>query len=133
MSVEKVCGVEVFTLALPYTSPPLSMNDRKHYMARARLTRQIRSTTAWLAKQQKGPTGLELAAVCLHYRPRDNRRRDSDNLMPVLKAACDGLVDHGLVPDDTPQFMTKAMPVIHPAEKGSEGSLWLTISIGDSQ
>jgi len=122
-----------YVIDLPYTKPPLSMNDRKHHMARARLTRQIRSTTAWLAKQVKVPTGAERASVCLHYRPRDNRRRDSDNLMPVLKAACDGLVDHGLVPDDTPDLMAKAMPVIHPAEKGSEGSLWLTISIGDAQ
>lgn len=122
-----------FTLALPYEKPPLSMNDRKHYMARARLTREIRSTTAWLAKQAKVPAGLEHVTVCLHYRPRDRRVRDAENLTPVLKAACDGLVDHGLVRDDTPDLMSKLMPVIHPAEKGSEGSLWLTISIGDSQ
>lgn len=118
-------------LELPYEKPPLSMNDRKHHMARARITRQIRSTTAWLAKQAKVPIGLEHATVCLHYRPRDRRVRDADNLMPVLKAACDGLVDYGLTADDTPELMQKLMPIIHPAEKGRPGSLWLTI--GDPQ
>ncbi|WP_245688027.1 hypothetical protein [Rhodococcus phenolicus] len=118
-------------LELPYQNPPLSMNDRKHHMARARITRQIRSTTAWLAKQAKVPIGLEHATVCLHYRPRDRRVRDADNLMPVLKAACDGLVDYGLTADDTPELMQKLMPIIHPAEKGRPGSLWLTI--GDPQ
>lgn len=118
-------------LELPYQKPPLSMNDRKHHMARARITRQIRSTTAWLAKQANVPIGLEHVAVCLHYRPRDRRVRDADNLMPVLKAACDGLVDYGLTADDTPELMQKLMPIIHPAEKGRPGSLWLTI--GDPQ
>ncbi|MFD6677527.1 hypothetical protein ACFWDA_24600 [Rhodococcus zopfii] len=114
-------------LELPYQNPPLSMNDRKHHMARARITRQIRSTTAWLAKQAKVPIGLEHATVCLHYRPRDRRVRDADNLMPVLKAACDGLVDYGLTADDTPELMQKLMPVIHEAEKGMPGKMWLEI------
>lgn len=122
-------GSHVYTLDLPYEKPPLSMNDRKHHMARARITRQIRSTTAWLAKEAKVPTGRDHVEVRLHYRPRENRRRDADNLMPVLKAACDGLVDAGLVDDDTPELMHKLMPVIHPAEKGCPGALWLTIGV----
>lgn len=122
-----------YTLDLGYTSVPLSMNSRKHHMVRSRITKQIR-TTAWaLAKDAKLPTGCAHVTVGLHYRPRDNRRRDADNLMPVLKAACDGLVDAGLTADDTPQFMSKLMPVIHPTEKGRPGSLWLTITIGEPQ
>lgn len=128
-----MCGVDVYRIDLPWTKPPLSMNDRMHYMATARITRRIRSTTAWLAKEAKVPTGCEFVTVCLHYRPRDKRRRDEDNLIATGKACFDGLVDHGLVPDDTPQFMTKLMPLIHPAEKGLPGSLWLTITIGDTQ
>lgn len=122
-----------YALDLGYSKPPLSMNDRKHHMARARITREIRTKTAFLAKSEKVPTGCEHARVGLHYRPRDRRRRDADNLMPILKAACDGLVDHGLVADDTPELMSKLMPVIHPAEKGRPGALWLTITIGDPQ
>jgi crossover junction endodeoxyribonuclease RusA len=112
---------------LPWQKPLMSMNDRKHWSQRARLTRQMRETTRLLARGL--PTELAHIEICLHYRPRDNRRRDTDNLMPVLKACADGIVDARVVPDDTPQYMTKRMPVIHPAEKGQPGSLWLTITI----
>ncbi len=120
------------TLDLGFDSVPLSMNSRMHWREEARIKKQIR-TTAWLlAKQSKIPTDCDHITVCLHYRPKNNRRRDSDNLMPVLKAACDGLVDAGLVADDTPDLMTKLMPVIHPVEKGRGGALWLTIEIEES-
>lgn len=123
----------VFTLDLGYNSPPLSANDRPHYRVRARITKQIRTTTWVLAKQAKLPTDCAHVTVQLHYRPRDKRRRDPSNLMPTQKACVDGLVDAGLVPDDCQEFVTELVPAIHPAEKGSEGSLWLTISIGDPQ
>ncbi|QOH58941.1 hypothetical protein C6Y44_04080 [Rhodococcus rhodochrous] len=109
------------------------MNSRMHWSKSSRITKQIR-TTAWLlAKQSTIPTGCAHLTVGLHYRPKDRRRRDADNLLPVLKAACDGLVDAGLVPDDTPDLMTKLMPVIHAVEKGRGGALWLTIEIGETQ
>ena len=123
-------GTGTYTIMLPWQKPLMSMNDRKHYMVKARLTRQMRETTRLLANGL--PIELEHIEVCLHYRPRDNRRRDTDNLMPVLKACADGIVDARLVADDTPEFMTKHMPVIHPAEKGQPGSMWLTITIQES-
>lgn len=47
----------------------------------------------------------------------DRRRRDSDNASPFAKAIFDGLgadkgVTAGIVPDDTPEYMTKLMPRI---------------------
>ena len=126
-------SVDTYTIDLPYEKPPLSMNDRMHWRKKNGLTQHIRGNTWALAKSAKVPTGLGHVTVCLHYRPRDRRRRDADNLMPVLKAACDGLVDAGLVADDTPDLMSKLMPVIHPAEKGLPGALWLTITIGEPQ
>ena len=122
-----------YTLDLGYESPPLSMNSRMHWRAEARIKKDIRYTAWALARQAKLPTGCAHVTVGLHYRPKRNYRQDADNLMPVLKAACDGLVDAGLVADDTPQLMSKLMPVIHPAEKGREGSLWLTVTIGAPQ
>lgn len=105
----------------------MSMNDRMHYMAKARLTKRIRKTAQDLAAESSLPTGLDHVTVALVYRPRDNRRRDTDNLMPVLKACCDGLVDHGLTADDTPEYMTKHMPRIEPAQKGQGGAMWLEL------
>ncbi|MDV6271088.1 RusA family crossover junction endodeoxyribonuclease [Rhodococcus globerulus] len=112
---------------LPYSKPPLSMNDRKHYHAKARIIAKLRKEARLLAKAASVPTGLANPSVTLHYQPRDNRRRDADNLVPILKACCDGLVDHGITTDDTPDLMTKHMPVIHQATKGTPAALWLEI------
>ncbi|MFF0816615.1 hypothetical protein ACFYVR_15910 [Rhodococcus sp. NPDC003318] len=109
----------------------MSMNDRMHWAQKAKLTKTIRQTTATLARAHRIPTGLGHVTVALVYRPRANRRLDADNIAPVLKAACDGLVDHGLVPDDTPQWMTKHMPVIAPAQKGAGGAMWLELTWED--
>jgi Holliday junction resolvase RusA-like endonuclease len=34
-----------------------------------------------------------------------NRRRDADNPAPTVKAIVDGLVDAGMWPDDTPEWV----------------------------
>ena len=52
--------------------------------------------------------------------------RDDENLVATLKPACDGLVDAGVVVDDTPQYMAKEMPVIvPPPEPGPR--CWLVV------
>lgn len=66
--------------------------------------------------------------VTMTYLPPDKRRRDSDNLVATLKAVCDGLVDAGVVADDTPAEMEKVMPVIGEvlkAEKGKQARRFL--------
>lgn len=116
---------------LPWTKPPLSMNDRMHWAPKAKITAGIRRDTHMLADDNRLPRGLTHVTVALHYRPRDRRRRDTDNLMPVLKACCDGLVDYGLVPDDTPTYMAKRMPLIDEPQKGAGGAMWLEVTWED--
>ena len=113
-------------LDLGYTKPPISANSRMHWRQRATITKQIRSRTEALAREEMIPP-LGRCRVELRYRPRDNRRRDADNLVPILKAACDGLVDAGIVPDDIPAFMAKRMPVIDEADRHQPG-LFLAIA-----
>ena len=38
---------------------------------------------------------------------KTNRRRDIDNAMGSLKSVYDGIVDSGLVPDDTQEYMKR--------------------------
>ena len=120
-------------LELPWTKPPMSMNDRMHWAQKAKLTKRIRAEAGILACRSRLPTGLDHVSVALVYRPRDRRRRDTDNLMPVLKALCDGLVDYGLVTDDTPQWMTKHMPRLDKTQKGAGGAMWLELTWEDRQ
>lgn len=101
----------VRVIRLPWTTPPLSLNSREHWARTARTTAEVRRIVGWLAQRHRIPY-RDRIAVTLVYVPADARRRDADNLVPVLKAACDGLVDAGIVDDDTPRYMVKAMPVI---------------------
>lgn len=119
-----------YTILLPYKTPPLNANQRLHWAKKASVTRQVRNDTRVLAQAARLPRNCAHVAVSLHYAPATNGRLDADNLVPTLKAACDGLVDAGLVPDDTPQFMSKRMPVIEPK---SDGRLWLVVTITEEK
>lgn len=126
-------------LDLPWTSPPLSLNDRGYTrgaaMARASKVRELRETAFVLAHEAGLPKGLVHVTVQLHYQPRDNKHRDPINLAPVQKALVDGLRSgnakyrgYGLVADDDPRYLTDLMPAIHPAVKGEGGRMWLELS-----
>lgn len=96
-----------------WASPPLTANQRLHWARKARLTSDVRSAAylAFLAKwADNGEYGR--VEVNLTWFVKDKRRRDVDNIVPTLKALCDGLVDAGIVPDDTPEYMVKRMPEI---------------------
>ena len=126
------------TLWLPYDRPPLTANQRfGHWAAKARITADVRRTTMLLARAAKLPRNCEHVTVALHYVPRDRRRRDASNLMPTQKAVVDGLVDAGLVADDTPEYVTETIPTIDPPSREAPGPrggrLYLTITEGDPQ
>lgn len=86
--------------------PPLSLNDRGNWRPKARKTAEIREEAAWRARSARIPR-LAKCRVQIEWVVTDNRRRDEDNPAPSAKAVYDGLVDAGIVPDDTPEFMEK--------------------------
>jgi crossover junction endodeoxyribonuclease RusA len=100
-----------WTIRLPWPTPPLSLNDRGHWAARHRRVREVRRVAAALVRAQHIPR-LDRCEVTLHYVPRDGRTRDTDNLVATLKPIADGIVDAGVVKDDSPAFMAKPEPVI---------------------
>ncbi len=118
-----------YEIELPWPSPPLSLNHRRHWRANAAKVREVRAAGHVLAKQCGiGPWAR--IHVALHYIPRDRRVRDTENPVSTLKALCDGIVDAGIVIDDDPAHMVKDMPVIHPAASvsGLAPRLWLVIT-----
>lgn len=100
-----------WTLDLPYERPPLNANQRMHWAKKAALTKQVRAASFYAAKSA-GVLRCDKVRVTLTWFVRTTTRRDADNVVPTLKALCDGLVDAGIVPDDTPDLMQKVMPVI---------------------
>lgn len=119
-----------WTIELPYTRPPLSLNDRFQTVAGRRahsaLVARVRSDTATLVRAARIPKQAAIH-LRLHYRPGDKRRRDADNLTATLKPAIDGIVTAGVVPDDCAPYVDWSRPVIHAPVKGKDGALWLVI------
>ena len=105
---------------LPYTKPPMSLNDkREHWAVFRRKVGLVRKTAEILARQAGIPRMHSRVTVRLIYRPKANLRRDPVNLSPVVKAAVDGLVDAGVLDDDD-RTRCEQTPVI--VDKGAEWS-----------
>lgn len=90
----------------------MSMNDRLHWAKRNRITQNLRLTAKVGASKHQIGAQQERITVGLTWHVGTRHRRDSDNPMPMLKALCDGLVDAGVIVDDTPGYVLKEMPEI---------------------
>lgn len=106
-------GSYTFTIA---HRKPLSLNDREHHHKRAARVAEWRQAAGWLSRAQV-PRHLDRVHVRIRFHPpratsRSGDRRDSDNLVPTLKAVIDGLVDAGVIPDDTPDHVSWDPPEI---------------------
>lgn len=100
---------------LPLTrSKLLTANDKMHWAARAKLTKQLRQWGYLLGREGEGVArlGLTHARVEVEFAYPDRRRRDRHNLAPTVKAVMDGLIDAGLLPDDADQFLDGPHTVI---------------------
>lgn len=117
----------VWRLAIPFVDdkPPLNANDRFHWRVKNRRAQDIKDAIGWRVREAKIPR-LEHIAVRLMFQPQDRRRRDPSNLMPTQKSAVDGLVVAGVVPDDTPEFVTEEIPAVLWPDGGERG-LWLVV------
>lgn len=102
------------TFTFEWEKAPLSLNYRFHRMKEANITKEIRSLMH--ASARRIPD-LGKCRVELVWWVNTHHRRDEENIVPVLKALCDGLVDAEVVADDTPEYMVKMMPAIRYVKK----------------
>lgn len=106
--------------------PPLeaawSINEerRRHWSWRRNRVEAWRQTTyfSWRsaanrAVRQAWPRNTP-ALVTVSLPVKGDRKRDPSNYLPAVKAVVDGLVDAGLWPDDTPEWVAVAEPVLVP-------------------
>lgn len=114
----------------PWKSPPLHLNQRMHHMAHAKKVAELRALAH--AKARNLPT-MTRCRVELIWVVNTHTRRDDENPVPTLKALCDGLVDAGIVPDDTNEYMVKLMPSIRyqPKKDGAAHMMLRVTDIGD--
>lgn len=113
-------------IKLPYTELPLSLNHRMHWAKQSRITKDVRLDGYFLTRKYFKRATHQHLIVELELIVPDKRRRDTDNPVATLKALCDGIVDAGTVPDDTPEYMTKLPVKITPQPGVRE--FWLNIT-----
>lgn len=118
--------VFVAVLPFPYDKAPLTENARwPHWAVKAKVVKRVRGEAAKAAERLPE---LGRCRVTLTWFVNTKQRRDVDNIYPTLKALCDGLVDAGVVVDDTPEYMDKLAPVIQ-YEKGGTARMELRIEM----
>lgn len=116
-------------IPLPWTKPPVSLNDRGvNPHVKAAKVKQALTEARWSIRAA-GVRPVVGANITLHYRIPDRRRRDTDNLAGVLKVAQDALVAEGVLPDDSWVEVPHSGQTIHPPEPGKPGAFWLELDV----
>lgn len=107
-----------WALDIPNTRPVTANEVRNsHWRKTQPYLAEFRRTAQVLARIHRIPKSDHITVRLMAY-PPDKRRRDASNLMPTQKACVDGLVDAGIVPDDTAEFVTEEMPkILHDGQK----------------
>ena len=96
---------EAFELVIPAPADFLNSNDRMHWRPKADLTKTWRRAALVAARGARLPTGLGKVHIEIRVVKPTRRAYDAHNLTPTAKACIDGLVDYGLVPDDSNDFL----------------------------
>ena len=94
------------TIEIPGLPPrECSPNARVFWATKARLTREYRNEVSLCAYAASGGTGawqpLGHARIVVTFIVPDRRRRDKTNMAASFKAGLDGLVDAGIIKDDS--------------------------------
>lgn len=95
-------AAELLIEARHFPGPPLNVNDiRGHTRYTSAKTAPWRRLGALLARSQRLPRPLTAPVqIWAEFRFPDDRRRDTPNLYPTVKALVDGLQDAGVLDGD---------------------------------
>lgn len=97
--------VHALTVEVPASQIITSNNERGHWAKRSDVKALLRHKSELLARAARLPKGLQRAHITVHIDYPDKRRRDAHNLMPTIKPIIDGLVDAGVLVDDSDQHL----------------------------
>lgn len=92
---------------IEYHEKPWTHNAerRQNIYVTRKLTKQWRTDFCLLAQYQKIPRLISARVCAIPYQAR-GRLQDVGACAPAVKAAIDGLVDAGVLPDDSSKFLT---------------------------
>ena len=94
----------IFTLEFPFRPWTTNAERAGNRWERAKLTKEWRTGFLLLAKSEKIPP-MAWITVTVEPHQKGGRLQDVGACNPAVKAAIDGLVDAGVLPDDSPEFV----------------------------
>lgn len=101
------------TIQFPVPAKQLSMNDKTHWGTRHRWVKAWRHTACIeTINQVREPIPLPPCFVHVTIPFSRGARRDPHNFFATVKPIVDGLVDAGLWPDDTTEWVTTVEPTL---------------------
>ena len=93
---------EPITIVLPLPSRDVSPNGRGHWAKKARAVKKHREWAVLAVLSDDTPLPLwRTAEAQATFYVRDKRRRDGDNYLAMLKPYFDGIVQAGVLKDDS--------------------------------
>lgn len=105
------------TLTIPAPCLMLNSNDRRHRMAAAKLTAQWRMAAKIAARVEGVPKFTERVHLTAIIHKQRGGRWDANNYWPTVKATVDGLVDAGILIDDSNEHIIG--PDMRPGQTGT--------------
>ena len=120
-----------WTLTIPGELWTVNAERNRHWAWRSTRAKQWRSDTCWLAKAAHVPA-LTRARIDVQVEQAKGRLADVEAHSPAVKAAIDGIIDAGVLPDDSGEYL--ASVVFHAPTRSPDkiGRLILTISEADT-
>lgn len=113
-------------IELPPRTVLINANDTLHFRKKAERVKAIRNAAWGIARSMKVPAYERLHVYFVIHPDTRGRRRDPGNWAPSAKAAVDGLVDAGVLPDDNHTRLLGPDPRIGHPVPGSQLVLVLT-------
>ena len=118
--------MESFKIELPPGTPLINVNGREHWHKRAGVTASLRELACLLAKKNNIPRLSKVRIRAVYYAP-DGRRRDAPNVLYLSSKACiDGLVDAGVLVDDSDKYV-KSLELLPGEERIPGGQMVIEI------
>ena len=115
--------MEYFKIELPAGIDLLNANQRYHWSKKANITSRLR----YIAREAaRGKPKIGKAKIRAVYYAPDNRRRDVSNLFPSVKAAVDGVVDAGVLADDSDKYVV-SLEMVRGEENRAGGQLVIEV------
>lgn len=116
-------------LDFPWAQNPVPMNGSRggHYTHAKKV--KLARTIAYRSATFAGIPPLKHCRVQLTWYVTTAGRRDPNNLATLLKALQDGIVDAGVVPDDTPDLMDTVMSRIVKVDPKRHRQAWMELTV----